>query len=89
MAAAERAASGRTTAHAPVTRAPNSAIRERPVAARSRKTPDSMSWAPAVEPTMAPATMVSSIDDVHGVLEARGAAGRTVLAGIAGVLDGA
>ena len=39
----------------------NSAMRERPVAARSRKTPESMSCAPAVAPTMAP-TMRPSIE---------------------------
>ena len=47
----------RTTTQAPVTRAANSARRERPVAARSRNTPDSMSWVPAVPPTITPITM--------------------------------
>ena len=42
-----------TTTQAPPTRARNSALRERPVAARSRKTPESMSCDPAVEPTIA------------------------------------
>ena len=49
---------GRTIVHAPGTRAPNNANRDRPVAARSRNTPDSRSLAPAVAPTMAPTTSI-------------------------------
>ncbi len=45
-----------TTTKAATAREANSAVRERPVAARSRKTPDSRSWVPAVPPTMAPTT---------------------------------
>ena len=43
---------GTTIAQAPGTRAKNSAVRERPVAARSRNTPASMSAPPAVAPTI-------------------------------------
>ena len=43
------------------TREKNSAVRERPVATRSRKTPDSMSAPPAVAPMIAPATEASSV----------------------------
>ena len=43
------------------TREKNSAVRERPVATRSRKTPDSMSAPPAVAPMIAPATAAISV----------------------------
>ena len=43
-----------TMTHAPPTRDRKSAVRERPVAARSRNTPVSRSCAPAVAPTIAP-----------------------------------
>ena len=39
----------------------NSAVRERPVATRSRNTPVSMSAPPAVAPTIAPATEASRV----------------------------
>ena len=52
-AASATARIDRTTTQAPPTRARNNAVRERPVAARSRKTPESMSCDPAVEPTIA------------------------------------
>ncbi len=74
------ASSGSTIAHAPVTRAPNRASRERPVAARSRNTPDSMSCVPAVPPTIAPTTRAIWSSDVERVVVVLGAAGRAVLA---------
>ena len=49
-----------TSTHEAGTREKNSAVRERPVATRSRKTPDSMSAPPAVAPMTAPATEASS-----------------------------
>ncbi len=55
--------------HAPATRARNSALRERPVAARSRKTPESMSCDPAVEPTIA--AMMKPIIEMKSRLDSK------------------
>ena len=52
---------GSTTAQAPATRDANSAMRERPVAARSRKTSDSMSCVPDVAPMMVPMTRAARL----------------------------
>ena len=52
---------GSTSAQAPGTRAANSAVRDRPVATRSRHTPASMSAAPAVEPMITPTTEPSMV----------------------------
>ena len=88
-AASVTARIGSTTAHAPATRDANSAMRERPVAARSRKTPDSMSCVPAVAPMIAP--MTSAISD-HDLDVRRGSCpappAGPYLHGVAAVLDG-
>ena len=60
---------GATIAHAPGTRAKNSASRERPVATRSRNTPASMSAPPAVAPTMHAGDRGGHREDADGVVE--------------------
>ena len=79
---------GSTTAQAPATRDANSAMRERPVAARSRKTPDSMSCVPAVAPMMVPMIEGREADDLDVLLEVAEPAGGPVPGGVAAVLDG-